>query len=44
MHIMMLLNILIFDGAFNGIVMAINTLLFVFAVGLVLPLSKHRSE
>lgn len=37
MHIITLANNTIFNGDWNGIVMAINTLLLVLAFGLVLP-------
>ncbi|UJL47105.1 hypothetical protein KFZ58_04005 [Virgibacillus sp. NKC19-16] len=41
MHLITLTNIIIFNGDWNGIVMAINTILFVLAFALVIPL-KHK--
>ena len=42
MHLITLTNIVIFNGDWDGIVMAINTILFVLAFGLVLPLKRKR--
>ena len=45
MHIITLSNIIIFNGDWNGIVMAINTLLLVLAFGIVLPIkSKIKTK
>lgn len=45
MHIITLSNIIIFNGDWNGIVMAINTLLLVLAFGIVLPFkSKIKTK
>jgi len=43
MHIIALANIIIFNGDWNGIVMAVNTFLLVLAFGLVLPI-KHKEK
>jgi len=40
MHFMVLANIAIFDGNWNGIVIAVNTCLFIIAFGMVLPLRE----
>lgn len=42
MHVVTLANITIFDGNWNGIVMAVNTVLLILALGLVLPLKKRK--
>lgn len=42
MHLTTLANIVIFNGDWNGIVMAINTFLFVLAFGPVLPLKRKK--
>jgi len=42
MHLFTLTNIVIFNGDWNGIVMAVNTLLFVLAFALVLPLKRKE--
>lgn len=44
MHMMMLINTLVFDGSLNGIVMAVNTILLLLAAGLVLPIRKNPTE
>jgi len=43
MHLITLTNIITFDGGWDGIVMAINTILLVLAFGLVIPF-KHKKE
>lgn len=40
MHLITLANITIFNGNWNGIVMALNTCLLVLAFGLVLPIKN----
>lgn len=42
MHVITLINIIIFNGDWNGIVMTMNTFLLVFAFGLVLPLKQRK--
>ena len=42
MHMTTLANITIFNGDWNGIVMAINTILLILAFGLVLPLNQKE--
>ena len=42
MHLITLANITIFNGDWNGIVMAINTFLLVLAFGLVLPIKSKK--
>ena len=42
MHLITLTNIIIFNGDWNGIVMAVNTFLFVLAFGLVLPIKNKK--
>lgn len=42
MHIITLVNITVFNEDWNGVVMAINTFLFVLAFGLVLPLKQKN--
>lgn len=42
MHLTTLTNIVIFDGEWNGIVMALNTILLVLAFGLVMPLKYKK--
>lgn len=44
MHMMMLINTLVFDGSLSGIVMAVNTILLLLAAGLVLPIRKNPTE
>lgn len=43
MHLITLTNIVAFDGNWNGIVMAVNTVLLVLAFGLVLPLNCKKT-
>ncbi|MDV6379275.1 hypothetical protein ORD22_13730 [Sporosarcina sp. GW1-11] len=40
MHLITLANITIFNGDWNGLVMAVNTILLVLAFGLVLPIKS----
>jgi len=42
MHLITLVNIIIFNGDWNGVVMAINTFLLVLAFGLVLPIKNKK--
>lgn len=42
MHLITIVNITIFNGNWNGIVMAVNTFLLVLAFGLVLPLKSEK--
>lgn len=42
MHLITLTNIVIFNGDWNGIVMAVNTFLFILAFALVLPLKRKK--
>lgn len=42
MHLTTLTNIIIFDGGWNGIIMALNTVLLVLALGLVMPLKYKK--
>src|SRR5699024_10082270 len=42
MHLITLVNIIIFNGNWNGVVMAINTFLLVLAFGLVLPIKNKK--
>lgn len=42
MHVVTLANITVFDGNWNGIVMAVNTVLLILALGLVLPIRSGK--
>lgn len=42
MHLITLANITILKGDWNGIVMAVNTILLVLAFGLVLPIKSKK--
>lgn len=42
MYLITLVNITIFNGDWNGIVMAVNTILLVLAFGLVLPIKSKK--
>ena len=42
MHLITLVNIIVLNGEWNGIVMTINTFLFVLAFGLVVPLKRKK--
>ena len=42
MHLITLANITIFNGDWNGIVMAVNTFLLILAFGLILPIKNKK--
>lgn len=42
MHVITLANIIIINGDWNGIVIAINTILLILAFGLVLPMKNKK--
>lgn len=44
MHVLTLVNILLFKGDWNGIVMGINTILLVLAFGVVLPIKNNHQS
>lgn len=44
MHILTLVNILLFKGDWNGIVMGVNTILLVLAFGVVLPIKNNHQS